>query len=86
MIMASTVKYKSQEPFPSTVAICVRSIVAGLALLPRLFGRIPRHTTRAPPVGFELETNGIQFYAIANLDKTSYLECSSPRAWAGSNR
>ena len=30
------------------------------------------HTTRAPPVGFELETNGIQFYAslIANKDKT----------------
>ena len=24
-----------------------------------------------PPVGFELATNGIQFYAIANLDKTS---------------
>ena len=27
--------------------------------------------TRAPPVGFELETNGFQFYAIANLDTTS---------------
>ena len=28
---------------------------------------------RAPPVGFELElaTIGIQFYAIANLEKTS---------------
>ena len=24
-----------------------------------------------PPVGFELETNRFQFYAIANLDKTS---------------
>ena len=34
-------------------------------------GRIPGHTTRAPPVGFELETNGFLFYAIANLDKTS---------------
>ena len=34
-------------------------------------GRIPGHTTRAPPVGFEPETNGFQFYAIANLDKTS---------------
>ena len=36
---------------------------------------MPGHTTRAPPVGFkfELATNGIQFYAIANfkLDKTS---------------
>ena len=44
------------------------------ALLPRLsvFGNnIPGHTTRAPPVGFELATNGIQFFAIANLDKTS---------------
>ena len=34
-------------------------------------GRIPGHTTRVPQVGFELETNGFQFYAIANLDKTS---------------
>ena len=34
-------------------------------------GRITGHTTRAPPVGFELETNGFQFYAIGNLDNTS---------------
>ena len=34
-------------------------------------GRIPGHTTSVPPVGFELETNSFQFYAIANLDKTS---------------
>ena len=35
-------------------------------------GRIPGHPTRAPLVGFELETNCLQFYAIANyLDKTS---------------
>ena len=34
-------------------------------------GRIPGPTTRAPPVGFELETNVFQFSAIANLDKTS---------------
>ena len=40
------------------------------ALIPRS-GRIPGHTTRAPQVGFELETDGFQFYAIANLDKTS---------------
>ena len=40
-------------------------------------GRIPGHTTRAPPVGFELETNGFQFYAIiANLDKTSLIEAT----------
>ena len=32
---------------------------------------IPGHTTRAPPVGFELATKSIQFYAIAELDKTS---------------
>ena len=36
-------------------------------------GQIPGHTTRAPPVGFELETNCFQFYAIANLDKTSLI-------------
>ena len=42
------------------------------ALLPRLFGtKVQGHTTRAPPVGFELATNGIQLYAVANLDKTS---------------
>ena len=35
--------------------------------------KVPGHTTRAPPVGFELATNGIQYYAIANLDKTSLL-------------
>ena len=28
-----------------------------------------------PQVGFELETNGFQFYAIANLDKTSQILC-----------
>ena len=46
---------------------------AGAALLPRRFGnRSPGHTTRAPPVGFELATDGIQFYAFANsgLDNT----------------
>ena len=42
------------------------------ALLPRLLGtKVPGHTTRAPQVGFELATNCIQLYAIANLDKTS---------------
>ena len=44
------------------------------ALLPRLFGNnVPGHTTRVPQVGFELASNGIQSYAIANLDKTSQL-------------
>ena len=43
------------------------------ALLPRLFrNNIPSHTTREPPVGFKLATNSVQFYAIANLDKTSH--------------
>ena len=38
-------------------------------LLPRLFGNsIPGHTTRAPSVGFELATNGVQLLVIANLD------------------
>ena len=32
---------------------------------------LPGHTTMAPPLGFELAANGIQFHAIANLDKTS---------------
>ena len=42
------------------------------SFLPRPFGNnVPGHTTRAPPVGCELATNGIQFYAIANLDKTN---------------
>ena len=46
------------------------------ALLPRLFGNnVPGHTTREPPVGLELATNGIQFYAITNLDKTSLMYC-----------
>ena len=43
-----------------------------LGSLPCL-GRIPGNTTRVPPVGFELETNCFQFYAIANLDKTSHI-------------
>ena len=44
------------------------------ASLPRLFGnKVPGHTTRAPPVGFKMATNDIQFYAIANLDMTSLL-------------
>ena len=37
-------------------------------------GRIPGHTTKAPQVGLELETNSFLFYAnnvIVNLDKTS---------------
>ena len=42
------------------------------AFQPRLFRNdVPGHTTRAPPVGFESGTNGIQLYAIVNLDKTS---------------
>ena len=49
-----------------------RSKGGAVAVLPRLFGNnVPGRTTRAPPVGFELATNGIQFYAIANLNKTS---------------
>ena len=42
------------------------------ALIPRLFGNsIPGHTTRELPEGFELATDSIQFYVIANFDKTS---------------
>ena len=46
------------------------------AFLPRLFwNNVPGHTTRAPSVGLELRlaTNSIQFYAVANLDKTSHI-------------
>ena len=43
------------------------------ALLPLLFGTNlnPRHTTWEPQLVFKSETNCFQFYAIANLDKTS---------------
>ena len=41
------------------------------ALLPRLFGKNPRSHHKGATGRFELETNGFQFYAIANLDKTS---------------
>ena len=34
----------------------------------------PQGRLRTPPVGFELETNCFQFYAIANLDKTSLFQ------------
>ena len=34
----------------------------------------------APPVGFELKTNGFQFYVIANLDKTSLILVTTVRA------
>ena len=40
------------------------------ALLPRLFGTNPRSHHKGATGRFELETNGFQFYAIANLDKT----------------
>ena len=40
-------------------------------------GRIPGHTTREPQVGFKLETNCFQFYAITNLDKTSNINTKS---------
>ena len=44
------------------------------ASLPSLFGNnVPDHTTRKPQVGFELATNSIQFYAIANVDKLSFM-------------
>ena len=43
------------------------------ALLPRLYGTNPRShhkgASAAPPIGFELETNGFQFYAISYLQE-----------------
>ena len=42
------------------------------ALLPRLLGeQHPRSHHKGKQVGFKLATNSIQFYVIANLDKTS---------------
>ena len=42
-------------------------------------GRIPGHTTRATPIGFQLETNGFQFYAytMVSLLILGYLRLSS---------
>ena len=42
----------------------------GSAASRRPGGPMSRESTRAPPFGLELETNGFQFYAIANLNKT----------------
>ena len=57
----------------------MESVISGGSqqlLLPRLFrNNVPGHTTRAPQVGFEPGTNSIQFYAIANLDKTLLHVC-----------
>ena len=39
-------------------------------------GRIPGHTTRAPPVGFELETNCFQYYVIANFESSTRHHCT----------
>ena len=50
---------------------------------------IPGHTIRAPPVGFQLQTNSIQLYVIqvANLDKTSLnIVRILPSSWATSGR
>ena len=41
-------------------------------LLPRYCLGLKPQVTRVPPVGFELATNSIQLYAMANLDKTSF--------------
>ena len=50
----------------------ISDIFFGRRFAAAFFGNnVQGHTTRVPPVGFELATNGIQFYAIANLDKTS---------------
>ena len=45
----------------------LKSVFDG-ALIPSLFGNsIPGHTTRTPPIGFELATSSM----LLNLDKTS---------------
>ena len=69
---------RQQHPVTSQRRGCANAVGGGS---PQLYhdyhdcsGRIPGHTTRAPPVGFEPETNGFQFYAIANLDKTIFYD------------
>ena len=43
------------------------------ALLPRLFGRIPGHTTRAPQVGFELDHCQLGHILV---DEQNYYSCT----------
>ena len=61
------------DSYRTVVVIKLRRTSALEACCP--FG--PRHKGATAPVGFklrfELATNGIQFYAFANLDKTSLL-------------
>ena len=59
----------SGAKFVSLALIPILNLSTAPVIIGRRFaaGRIPGHTTRAPPVGFELETNCFQFYAIANL-------------------
>ena len=46
--------------------------MAGLSVIRHRWNAV---FTRAPPVGFKLETNGFQFYAIANLDNIYMTHC-----------
>ena len=72
------------SPQPAVHTVVKRRRFAA-ALFPRLFGNnVPGHTTREAPVGFELVTNGIQFYAIANLDKyrkSAFIGCNRFPSW-----
>ena len=66
---------RDPDPVSEQISCRVKTKVKGGGS-PQLYhhdcsGRIPGYTTRAPPVGFDLETNGFQFYAITNLDKMS---------------
>ena len=73
---SETRKHPAEAINPSTFPI--QNVKGGGSESPKLYhhdcsssDNIPGHTTRAPPVGFERATNGIQLYAIANMDKTS---------------
>ena len=58
------------------LGLYIKKIICSKAEVHRSFklqhpsAEVTSHTTRVPPVVFELAIDGIQFHVIANLDKT----------------
>ena len=69
MARVTRVTVPSLERAPEKAAVCQKATVRRSFMTTTV--REKRPTSRVPPVGFEQTTNGVQFYAIANLDKTS---------------
>ena len=67
--ITTTVRDDCSGPKPHTPGHTTRVTPQGRHWRPTVSSSVPLPTTRAPPVGFELATIGIQFSAIANLDK-----------------